>query len=395
VKVLLVVHGLPVGGTEVMVCHLARNLRAGGVEVEIACLDVVGELGEELRDDGFAVTLYGRRSGFDLGLARRIAAHVRKSDVDVVHAHQYTCFFYAALASVHRRFPLVFTEHGRFFPDLRSLKRRVFNRLLGGRADAITAVSSGVRDSLVNVEGFRRERIEILRNGIDIERFAAAAAESKPAARRRVGLPEHRFIVGTIGRLDSIKNQALLLAAIERVARDGLDPLLVIAGDGPERASLEERARRLGIADSVRLLGMRSDTPRLLACFDVFALSSLSEGTPMTLLEAMAASVPILSTGVGGVPEILVDGEEALLVDGVPPDFRNVGIAASAEYLERFATRLSRLATDVDLRRRLANSAHIRVRREFSLEAICRRYFEIYETCARKPLERATTSLQD
>jgi len=379
-KVLLVVHGLPIGGTEVMVCHLARYLRDSNVEVELGCLDQVGELGKELREEGFPITLYGRRPGWDLGLPRRIGRHVRSGGFEVVHAHQYTCFLYGALAGLFARTPLVFTEHGRFFPDVPSWKRRIFNRLFGGTARCITAVSQGVKESLVRVEGFRPENVDVLYNGIDVERFAAAGRRSREELRRRAGLPVDATIVGTVGRLDSIKNQSLLLHSVARLSTHQADLNLVIVGDGPERNRLEKEAEQLGIGDRVDFLGNRSDTPELIAAFDVFALSSLSEGTPMTLLEAMAAGTPIVSTAVGGIPEILTTDEDSILVDGVPPDYRTRPAADADDYLKRFTSSLRLLLSDADIRERLTASARRRVVREFSLAVICERYIKLYES---------------
>jgi glycosyltransferase involved in cell wall biosynthesis len=391
-KVLLLVHGLPVGGTEVMVCHLARYLRGAGVEVEVGCLDLVGELGEELRRDGFVVVEFGRRPGFDVRLPARIARQVQQSGYDVVHAHQYTCFFYAALAKLLRRVPLVFTEHGRFYPDLASWKRQVFTALFSRQAAHVTAVSAGVRQSLLKVERFRGRDIEVLYNGIDVERFTRASERPRAALRERCGLPIDAEIIGTVGRLDTIKNHTLLLHAFSRLRKASSQSLLAIVGDGPERSRLEDRARHLGLGDHVLFLGQRQNLEEVFASFDVFCLSSLSEGTPMTLLEAMAARVPIVSTGVGGIPEILESEQEAWLIKGMPPDCRDLRDATESDYVTKFAEALKRVLLDADLRSRLASGALARVRREFSLDTICQRYLEIFGKVAGKHPDRQPAS---
>ena len=231
-RVLLLVHGLPVGGTEVMACHLARGLRARGETVEVGCLDELGELGELLRAEGFAVRCYGRRPGFDALLPLRIARHARDFGAQVVHAHQYTAFFYGVLAKLLARAALVFTEHGRQHPDLPGRRRRVFNRLFASHAERVTAVSEGVRRALHEVEGFDPARIQIVPN--DVERFAAG---SRRDARRELGLAEELPVVGTVGRLDPIKNYPLLLEAFRRL-RGRLPSarlLVVVAADHLQR----------------------------------------------------------------------------------------------------------------------------------------------------------------
>ncbi|MGH7859781.1 MAG: glycosyltransferase, partial [Candidatus Binatia bacterium] len=145
-KVLMLVHGLGVGGTEFVVFHLARFLRRSGVDVDVGCLDVVGALGDELRRQGFRVACYQRKPGLDLSLPWRIAADVRRNSVDVVHAHQVTSYAYGVLAKVFTRKPLVFTEHGRFHPDSSTRRRRLFNRIFSRLVDRTTAVSGSVRE---------------------------------------------------------------------------------------------------------------------------------------------------------------------------------------------------------------------------------------------------------
>jgi|SoiMethySBSTD1v2_1073268.scaffolds.fasta_scaffold26315_3 glycosyltransferase involved in cell wall biosynthesis len=377
-RVLFLVHGLPVGGTEVMVCHLVQRLRGRGVDVTVGCLDVVGELGETLRSSGVPLELYGRRPGFDMLLPFRIARAARAVGADIIHAHQYTCFFYAALAKPLSGARVVFTEHGRFYPDLPSPKRRIFNRVFGGQADAITAVSHRVKDSLVQVEGFPAESIEVIYNGIDVETHETVRAVAVRSARERLEIPAASRVVGTIGRLDSIKNQKLLLGACALLARDVPDLVVVLVGDGPERADLESTAGRLGMTGRTRFLGTRRDVREILPAFDVFALSSLSEGTPMSLIEAMAAGVPVVSTAVGGIPEIVEDREEGILV-APEPDWRpDEPALTQSDYPRRFKQALERVLLDSALAERLRGNARSRARRCFTIDGITEQYLNLY-----------------
>lgn len=377
-KLLLLVHGLPVGGTEVMASHLARRFRSRGVDVALGCLDEVGELGQLLIADGFPVEFYARRPGFDASLPLRIARSVRRGAFDVVHAHQYTPYFYAVLAKLLTGVPLVFTEHGRAYPDPPRIRRRAFNRLFARLVDRVTTVSADVKNSLWRVEGFDPERIQVLPNGIDVDRYPAPGYAAKSAARRHLGLPADAPIVGTVGRLDPVKNYPLLLGAFREVQAGDPRALLVVVGDGPERARLEGLARELGISRAVRFLGTRFDVALILPAFDVFALSSFSEGMPMTVVEAMAAGVPIVSTAVGGIPEMIGDGCDGLLVAGVPPACAGVRDLEASEYVRRFASALTRLVREHGLSVELAGNARQRARREYSLDGICRQYWALY-----------------
>jgi glycosyltransferase involved in cell wall biosynthesis len=148
----------------------------------------------------------------------------------------------------------------------------------------------------------------------------------------------------------------------------------VIAGEGPQYRPLQDLARQLGVADAVRLLGVRRDVELLLPAFDVFCLPSLCEGIPLALLEAMAAGVPAVAAATGGIPEAARPERDALLVDGKP---------AGDTYVDRFTAAVERLLTDPACRHRLTESARLRVRSEFDIETVCRRYREILADAAR------------
>jgi glycosyltransferase involved in cell wall biosynthesis len=186
--------------------------------------------------------------------------------------------------------------------------------------------------------------------------------------------------VGTVGRLDPIKDQALLIRAFARLRARVDRALLAIVGGGPERQRLETLAAGAGVGASVLFLGERSDVAQLLPGFDVFALSSRSEGTPITLLEAMASSTPIVSTAVGGIPEILADGAQAILV--APEASAADGAVGGDDAAARLAAALERVLLDPELAGRLARAARERFLRELTLEAACGRYLEIYRELA-------------
>jgi glycosyltransferase involved in cell wall biosynthesis len=385
VRLLLLVHGLPMGGTEVMVAHLARRFRTQRLEVTIGCLDEVGDLGRALLAEGFSVELYSRRGGFDPILPFKIARSVRRGRVDLVHAHQYTPFFYGVLAKILTGAPLIFTEHGRAYPDVAGIRRRVFNRFFSRLVNRVTAVSLAVRESLDRVErGFDPESIEIIHNGIDLDLYPPLGDLQREEARRRLGLPAPAPVIGTVGRLHPVKNHALLLRAFRMVLFDHPEAVLVVVGDGPERVRLEALADDLGVRSAVRFLGTRSDVGRILPAFDVFALSSFSEGMPMTLIEAMAASVPIVSTAVGGIAEIVRNGREGVLIDGIPP-FVDVGELEASEYVSQFALALKRVVAAPDWARQLAANARKRAEHEFALDRICRQYLALYEAIVPAP----------
>jgi L-malate glycosyltransferase len=361
-------HSLNVGGAEMLAARLARRLR-GTFRFVFACLDEVGPLGEELRAEGFPVHLLGRRPGLDWGCPLRLARLLRAERVDVVHAHQYTPFFYGLAARLPGpRRPILFTEHGRHQPDYPRPKRMLANRLLLTRRDRVVGVGAAVRQALIANEGLPARRVGVLYNGVDVDAFAAAA--DRAAARRELGAGPDDFVLLQVARLDYLKDHATAVRTLARVAAQVPQARLVLVGDGPERPGIEALVRNLNLGDHVRLLGTRQDVGRLLPGGDVFLLTSVSEGIPVTVLEAMAAGLPVVATDVGGVAEVVKDGQTGLLA---PP--------AEAEALARHVLRL---AADPGGRGRMGLAGRERAFALFSEEQMLAAYDRLYRGMLRE-----------
>jgi glycosyltransferase involved in cell wall biosynthesis len=359
-----VLHSLVVAGAEVLVHELVGRLSATH-DAAIFLLDEIGPLGEDLRSAGVPVHVLGRRAGVDAALGRRLGAAFRRERVDVVHAHQYTPWFYAGLGAAwgFGRPRLLFTEHGRHYPDRRRPKRVVFNRLLAPLTDGLVAVSGFIRDCLRDNEGLPESRIRILYNGIDPSRFESEPDRAALRAEQRVGPDDP--VIGIAARFAPVKDHATLLRAFARV-RERMPPAkLVLAGDGPLRADLERQATESGVADGVRFLGVRRDVPALLRTWDVFCLSSLSEGTSVTLLEAMASEVPAVTTAVGGNPEIVDEGVTGLL--------------APRGDDEALAARLLEVLGDRERARAMGRAGRERVLERFTFDGMAGGYAELYD----------------
>ncbi len=360
-------HTLQVGGAEVLAARLARQL-GRSFRFVFACLDGLGTLGEELRHEGHAVHVLGRSPGLDWRCAGRLGALLRRERVDLVHAHQYTPFFYALLGRwVCRRPPILFTEHGRHQPDYPRRKRMLANRLLLEKRDRVVGVGRAVRDALIANEGIPPERVAVLYNGVDLKPFAAAA--DRQAARREMGVsPEHLVLI-QVARLDYLKNHLTAVRTLERIAAARPEVRLVLIGEGPEREAIEREVRRRGLSGHVRLLGLRKDVARLLPAADLFLLTSVSEGIPLTLIEAMAAGLPVVSTDVGGVPEVVVDG--------------HTGALAPAKDDARLAEQCLRLAADPGLRAEMGRRSRERATELFAEPQMHAGYRQLYEEMLR------------
>jgi glycosyltransferase involved in cell wall biosynthesis len=362
IGILHVVHSLNVGGAEKLVFDLTRRTDPTRFAVSVACLDEAGTLALPLSAAGYPVEVLGRRPGLDARVALRLRRLIHRHGVDVVHAHQYTPFFYGVTAARSAGVPCIFTEHGRHHPDVRKPRRVAANAVLARLAETSVAVSEFTRRALIDNDGFPPDRVRVLYNGVDVP---DGPPRDRAEARALFGLVADGPVVGFCGRLSPEKNVPLLLDAFARVRTDHPGATLVIAGDGPERSALGARVAASGLGPAVRFLGYVSDVPGLMAALDVFALSSVTEGTSVTLLEAMVAARPAVVTAVGGNPEIVVDGVTGLLVapDDVPT----------------FAAALSGLLSSPARAAGFGVAGRRRVLENFSFGGMVRGYESLYE----------------
>jgi glycosyltransferase involved in cell wall biosynthesis len=363
IKIGFVLHVMNVAGAEVLVAETIRRLGAR-IEPVIFCIDEVGELGHRMREEGVNVVAFHRRPGLDVGIAWRMAAEIRARTLDVVHAHQYTPFFYGSIAaSLSRAQPrVIFTEHGRHFPDVVSPRRWIVNRVLFDRlADDVNAVCEFSARALRDKDGFVRRTIEVIPNGVDLRRYAAV---DRTTSRVALGLDAERRYVAAIARFHPVKDHRTLLNGFAEVSRARPDVDLLLVGDGPLRPDLERLCGELSIADRVHFMGIRDDVASILRASDVFALTSVSEAASITLLEAMASELPVVVTAVGGNPEIVRDGTDGLLV----PRRSSAGVTRA----------LLRILGDAAMAAAMGRAGAERVRAKFTLDNTIGRYYKLY-----------------
>lgn len=375
-SVVHVLHRLYRAGAELLAADLARRL-GDAYRFSFVCLDEVGPLGEELLAEGYAVRCLDRQPGVDLGTAWRMARVLDELGADIVHAHQYTPFFYSASARLGMGTPpIVFTEHGRHVPDVRKLKRVMANQVLLKPGDRVTAVGAYVRDALVANEGIEHDRVEVIRNGIDAAAFGQPV-RSRGEVRAELGLGEMTPVVIQVARFHPVKDHGTALRALARLRESIPEAVLLLVGDGEGRGELEGLAEEMGLDESVRFLGVREDIADLLGASDVFLLTSVSEGVSLTLLEASAAGLPIVATRVGGNPEVVEHGVTGLLAD-----------AADSTAL---ACRLRQLLEDDGLRQTMGAAGAVRIRRWFDQTEMHESYQRVYDQvlCVRGVSQRA------
>ena len=298
---------------------------------------------------------------------REVARICHEFAPDVVHTHGYRADVVDRAAAARAGFPTVTTVHGPSF--IGGLKGALYERLQRRnyrRYDAVVAVSRKLRDQTL-AEGVRPERLHLIQNAWG----GLIAPLPRADARRVLELPDDEPVVGWVGRFIPVKAGAVFLEAIARLPEPR--PLIAMIGRGPEEEMLHERVARLGIADRVRFFPAVSDAGRTFSAFDAYVLSSRSEGLPIVVLEAMAARAPIVSTRVGGVPDMLIEEEEALLVPSDDPD--------------ALAGAIRRTLEKPDEARQRAARAYARLERDFSMEQWLERHADVYRTVQRGPTD--------
>jgi glycosyltransferase involved in cell wall biosynthesis len=345
------------GGAERMLVDLSRGLSP-------ECRATIG-----LRKPGWlasqaaaaGVPVAALDAAGDLGVVGQVRAAVRGGRIDVIHAHEFYMSAVGAAVSRLTGVPLVVTVHGKsYYPDRR--RRRWLYRLVAMQARGVVTVSQDLRRFFSRTVSISEDRVRVVYNGIDTGRPAQAGRD--PALLAGCGVPPDARIVGAVGNLYAVKGHGGLIRALPAIVRQHPGARLVILGRGPLRDRLEAEARALGVGDRVHLLGYRDDVAKWLGAMDVFASASLSEGLPLSVLEAMAAAKPVVVTDVGGMPEIVRDGETGFVVPAADP--------------EALAEKISALLASPALAGELGAAGRRRVREAFSLDGMVARYRDLY-----------------
>lgn len=350
-----------------LICRLDRRL----FEVHVACLSGRGALRARLETASLTPTEFPLRSLKSVDTCRQLRRFVRwcrDHHIRVVHACDFYSNVFALPAATLARVPIrIGSRRDVTIPD-RSPGQMLLQRLCYQLAHRVIANSSAAAERLID-EGVHPRKIATIANGLDIDRFAVPKQEARPRAAR---------IVTTVANLRPGKGHDVLLKAAARLVRRVPDIRFRIIGDGPRRRDLERQTAALRIASHVDFLGYRSDVPELLRSSDIFALPSFMEASPNALIEAMAASVPIVATRVGGIPEAIEHERNGILVP--PGDDRAL------------AAGIARLMKRPQIAARLADAARQTAASRFSFDRMVSEFQQLYfdELAARVAPEALT-----
>jgi glycosyltransferase involved in cell wall biosynthesis len=349
------------GGAEYQLYELLRGLDRTRFAPTVVALAAGGYWAEPIRALDVPVREIPASGSADLGRLRRLRGELRALSPHVLHTVLWSGNSYGRLAAIGLSIPVVLTAERNVIarPSWQVMVERTLDRL----TDRYLVNCRAIADGLVEREGLPREKMLVVHNGIDLGRLPPFVVDRRPA-RIALGFDPDRRLVAQVGRLAPQKDYPTFLQAAARVAAEHADVDFLVVGEGELRAALVEQAASLGIADRVRFLGLRHDVPAVLGAVDVFALTSLYEGLPNVVIEAMSAGAVAVATDVGGTADLVAPGETGILIHP-----RDAGTAAAA---------IGRLLREPDTRVRMATAARRRIEDDFGMEAMVRRTSEIY-----------------
>jgi glycosyltransferase involved in cell wall biosynthesis len=374
-RLLAIIEASTITGPAKNLLEFARRAPALGVDVTLATF-TRGETENQFTQTvralaadcaGVSLETIPERGALDASVPRALRALAARVRPDLIQTHAVKSHFLARLAGLPAYAPWIAFHHGYTWPTLKAKAYNQLDRWSLRAAVRVLTVSRPFRDQLIAF-GVQPERIEIVHNAIPAG-WGARACEPREAAslRARTGIGPEKKVLLIVGRLSREKDHLTLLEAIRQLPSD-LAVHLVVVGDGPERPRIEERVRQLNLGERVTLTGHQSSAEPWYGIADVAVLSSLSEGSPNALLEAMATGIPVVATAVGGVPEIVTDGESALLVQPGDPG--------------QMSEALARILTEPRLAGRLKKRSLELIPERYEPEARARKLVAIYRSLA-------------
>ncbi|HEV8713335.1 MAG TPA: glycosyltransferase [Candidatus Binatia bacterium] len=359
-KIAFVIDELEVGGSQRQLYLVATGLTRRGWQVHLICLQPILAMADDFKAAGIPVHLLQKRRKLDVRLVAALSRFFVDNQINLVHLTSSTAEFFGGLATRLCRIPSVTSV--RTANTALPLSHRLGKRLACRLASAVVANSRAGARIVIAAGLVAADKVCVIPNGVSLHHQSAFRDET----RQRLGIPADALVVLSVGRLVWEKGYELTLALAQRASAWPRAPLFLIAGDGPLRDALTQQIRAAHLVEHVRLLGERRDVPDLLAVADVYLNTSVSEGLSNSIMEAMAAAVPVLAAAAGGTPELIVDGETGLLF---PP-----GDLTTA------ALKLGRLSGDPDLRSRLGQQARRRVETVFSYDTMISQFEGLYRS---------------
>ena len=368
------IDNLTAGGAQQVVRHLVTGLDRGRFQPVVYTFQE-GPIGDLIRRAGVSVRLFKRNvPKLDCNLVRSLRKSFKRERIEILHTHLFGATLHAMIAATGiPRLSKVVTLHA--VREDNCLQRLAYPSLFS-TVTQVVSVSRAVSRAMDKRYRNLHSKLVTIQNGIDTELFAHRSV--KECMREKLNLPVDKPIIGTIGRLSTLKGYFVLLDSFAQIKKTTPDIHLVIIGEGELLHKLLNYKDRLNLNGAVQFLGSRNDVPELLQTMDIFVMSSLSEGLPLVLLEAMASNIPVVATRVGGIPEVVEDKKNGLLVP--PGDSKSLAHA------------ISTLLCNPSLGQQLASNALRKVNFEYSAEAMVQEHEKLYDRTYHRWIDEPLTT---
>lgn len=364
-KILEVVGNLEIGGTERMVVDLAKGLKNKGHQIMVCILSKGGPLAEELKQEGIETVVLSKlllKNKYIFYFVFKLYKLIQKNNFDVLHTHMFIPSFWGRIAGILGGIKVIIASE--YNQDYWKKRRHIFiDKALSLFTDKIIVVSSAVKDFVIEKEKIDSHKLILIHNAVDAKKFMPCDAAH---LKKEFNISDGTFIVGTVSRLIPQKGQQYFLEAACRISGYPQDIKFLIVGDGLLRGDLESLSERLGLRDKVIFAGLRQELVEFLSILDIFVLPSIWEGLSVTLLGAMAMGKPVITTDIKGVEDLIIDGENGLLV---PP-----------KDSEKLAQAMLKLINDELYARNLGLNARKTVEKGFSLKTMIEKTEALYQS---------------
>ncbi len=350
------------GGAENMLIRIALGLDKEKYE-SVTCLLKDGWLRSKLVENNVETIIIPQKRCLEIRWLIQAIKYIRKNNINILHTHEFAMNVNASLLSMLINIPCVTTVHGKNYYTEKWYRKIAYKFV--SMCSYMVAVSGDIKEYLMDQLSLSEDNVHIVINGINTDDYVHSDIIRK-TTRESLGINNQNVLIGAIGNLYVVKGHIYLVEAAALVCSKYPETMFIIAGRGEQQSRLEGKINELGLHENIKLLGFREDIPELLNALDIYVMSSLSEGTPLSILEAMASGVPIVSTNVGGIPRLIKAGDNGILVDAMNPVQLANALIDFIEHKEKAAA--------------MARQANELVKTAYSMEKMLSEYDNIYKS---------------
>jgi len=363
IKILYLITGLKTGGAEIVLYNLVKNIDKKKFEPVVVSIIPIAEIGKKIQDSGIRVLSLSAKFKYNPLIIFRLISIFKKEKPQILHSFLFHSIFLGRIVGKTCKVPIIISSiHSEYIGGF--LRNRLL-QITDSLDDVVTIVSQKASETMLKSKTVSSNKLLVIYNGIDLNKFIFQDKKAREEIRKELNLKKDDKVLISIGRLFEAKGYPYLIEAIKILKSKYPDIKLLIIGEGEEKNKLETQIRGLNLEKNIFLLGRKENVSNYLNASDIFVLASLWEGFGLAIVEAMACGLPVITTNVGGIPEIIKDKISGLLVN--PKDFKI--LAQKIDYL---------LNLDADSKERFALKGRKIVEQKFPLEKMMTKYEELY-----------------